>query len=363
MGYSYTKYKGPDVPTLIIPNHNSNIDAAMVALCFSRHMYFLSSEHALRNGLPSKLIKAVFSPISFNKTQTDVRAIKEMMRRLKAGANVCLFAEGDRSYSGRTCPIGISAAKLAKKSGADMMTFRLEGGYFTTPRWSMTRRKGKMTGAVVRRYTAAELKGMTDQEVLDAIERDIHEDSYALQRERQISYKGKNLAESIEAALYICPKCKRIGTIVSSGDHFSCDCGLSGEYADTGFLIGETLPYSTITEWFDWQETEIREIVGRSADGPICSDTGQQLYSVRPGVDKTLAAEGDMWISREVFHCAGLEVPLGEIISFVTVGQMELLFSLMDGSMYEVRSHVPRSALKYKDIFRLLKGNGGVFLQ
>ena len=48
MRYGNRRYKGPDVPSIIISNHNTDIDPALVALGFSRHMYYLSSEHAFR---------------------------------------------------------------------------------------------------------------------------------------------------------------------------------------------------------------------------------------------------------------------------------------------------------------------------
>ena len=358
MGYKCAIYKGPDVPTLIIANHNSDIDPAFVAMGITRQTYFLASEHSFRAGFPSKIMKAAFAPIPINKTVTDVSAIKEMMRRLKAGANVCLFAEGNRSFSGKTAPIGISAAKLAKRSGADLMTFRIEGGYFTTPRWAGKKRKGEMTGAVVNVYAAADLKGMTDEQVLDAIERDIHEDAYELQKERQIRYRGKNLAENIETALYLCPGCKGIGTIASKGDSFSCGCGLSGIYTETGFLEGESLPFSTITEWCEWQKAEMEVIAKGAGGGTICSDAGQRLYAVRAAVDKTLVGEGEMRIDRETFHCAGFDFPLDQIISFAVAGQMTLLFALKSGTVYDIRSTIPRSALKYRDLFRILTGRG-----
>jgi len=358
MGYKCTKYKGPYVPTLIISNHNSDIDPAFVAMGISRQTYFIASEHSFRAGFPSKLMKAVFDPIPINKAQTDVSAIKEMMRRLKAGANVCLFAEGNRSFSGKTTPLGISSAKLARKSGADLLTFRIEGGYFTTPRWGKKKRKGKMTGTVVNRYPAADLKGMTDRQVLDAIERDIHEDAYRLQRERQIRYRGKDLAENIETALYLCPGCMRLGSITSSGDSFSCGCGLSGEYTETGFLKGDSLPFSTITDWCEWQQEQLEEVVRNAGDEAICSDGGQRLYAVRAAVDKELAGEGELRIDRKALHCAGLDFPLDQINSVAVAGQMTMLFALKSGATYEIRSTVPRSALKYRELFRVLTGRG-----
>jgi len=323
---------------------------------FTRHAYFLTSEHALRNGFPSKLLKFVFSPIHIDKTKTDIGAIKEMKRRLKAGANVCLFAEGDRSFTGTTAPISLSTAKLVKSSGADLITFRIEGGYFTSPRWSKRMRKGKMTGGMVNTYTAGELKGMTHEQILGVIERDIYVDAYEGQKIRFIHYRGKNLAEHIETALYLCPGCGRIGTFRSVGDRFFCDCGIQGTYTETGYLEGESLPFSTLTDWGKWQKEKLREIVQNTGDGVICISEGQRLFKVRTTVDKTLVGEGSMQISREAFICAGMTFPLGTLTRITVVGQMTLLFATDNGDTFEVRSETPRSALLYREVFRILTG-------
>ena len=354
--YSCKKLRGPDTAALIISNHNADLDPALVALGFSRHMYFLSSEHALRAGFGSKILKALFAPISFNKAQTDVTAIKEVIGRLRSGANVCLFAEGDRSFNGVTGPIAQSTAKLAKTSGADLITFRLVGGYLTVPRWAKKKRKGKITGAMVNKYTAAELKSMSVQEILDAMKRDLYEDAYKRQKEEPRRYGGENLAEDIETALYLCPGCRKAGSIKSEGDRFYCDCGLGGIYTDMGYIEGDSLPFSTITEWDKWQAAELVEVVENIGDKPICTDESQRLYKVDPGVSKTLVGEGAMYIDRETFHCAGKSFALDEIARFAVVGQMKLLVGLKDGTTYEVGSPTPRSALKYREIFRLLTG-------
>jgi len=355
MGYRCHKKKGPNVPSLIISNHNTNLDPALVAMGFSRHIYFLTSEHALRNGFPSKVLNFIFAPIPINKTQTDIVSIKEIIRRLKAGANVCLFAEGDRSFTGMTSPVTLSTAKLARTCGADLITFRLEGGYFTSPRWSKSVRKGEMSGGIVNKYSAAELKTMTDRQIHEAIERDIHEDAYECQKVKPIRYRGKNLAEHIETALYLCPGCRRIGTIRSEGNRFFCDCGLGATYMETGFLEGKTLPFSTIADWGRWKEVQLESIVNNAGHEPICTDECQQLYKVSTATEKTLVGEGTMRIYREVFHCASLTFPIREITRFAVVGQMTLLFACKDGTTYEVRSPAPRSALIYRDIFRILK--------
>jgi len=349
--------KGPNKPSLIIANHNTDLDPALVGLGFSRHTYFLASEHALRAGFPSKLLKFFFAPIPFNKARTDVPAIKEMIRRLKAGASVCLFAEGDRSFNGQTGPIALSSAKLAKKSGADLITYRFTGAYFVSPRWAKKKRKGIINGAVVNTYSAQELNSMTAEEILEIMERDLFVDAYERQNEKPCRYPGKDLAESIETVLYLCPLCEAIGTIKSKGDHFKCSCGLTGSYTETGFLAGDSLPFKSITDWDKWQIGVLAKIVSKAGYDPICSDDEQQLFEVQPAVGKKLVGEGSMYIDRMLFSCCGMSFPLENITKFAVVGQKVLLFALKDGATYEVRSRSPRSALKYREIFRLLSGS------
>ena len=358
MGYRCKRERGPQTPSLIISNHNTNLDPALIALGFSRHIYFVASEHAFRMGFKSKLMEAVFSPIAIHKSHADIFAIKEMIKRLKAGANVCLFAEGDRSYNGMTGQVSPSTAKLAKMSGADLITFRLEGGYFTSPRWAKKRRGGRMSGRRVGTYSAAELKTMTDKQVLAIIERDIYENAYDRQKEDPVRFRGKDLAETIETALYLCPRCKGIGGIHSKGDRFFCECGLDVTYTETGFLEGQGLPFSTVSEWDAWQTEQLIDNVERAGDEPICADEDQRLYVVRSAAGNEPAGEGPMFIDRREFHCAGKSFPLKEISRFVVVGKMTLQFALTDGTSYEVQSATPRSALKYKEIFRILSEKG-----
>jgi len=356
MGYRYERQKGPDRPCLVISNHNTDLDPALLGMAFSRHMYFVASEHAFRAGFGSKLMNFVFGPIPINKAQTDVHAIMELIRRIKAGASVCLFAEGDRSFNGLTSPVHISTAKLVKKIGADLITYRLEGAYFVSPRWGK-KRKGIINGKHINKYTAEELSSMSDADVLKAIREDIFEDAYLRQKENPCRYNGKNLAENIETVLYLCPDCNTIGTIKSKRNRFFCQCGLEGEYTKMGYLEGDSLPFSTITDWDKWQTGYLAKIVRHTGYDRICTDENQQLFVVQPTIDKILVAVGEMYIDRTVFHCAGMTFLLEDIARFAVAGQQILLFGLNDGTTYEIRSETPRSALKYREIFNLLTGN------
>jgi hypothetical protein len=294
--------------------------------------------------------------------------LKEIFRRIKAGFNVCVFSEANRSFNGVTGPVSVAAAKMVKISGAGLVTYRLEGGYFTAPRWSKKMRKGKMTGYVTGRYSSGEIKSMKAEQILDIMSKGIYEDAYARQRENPVRYRGENIAENIETVLYLCPLCKQIGTINSGGDRFYCDCGLDATYTETGFLESRDtnkpgnkfpLPFPTITEWDNWQTPQLAEIVKNSGSPPfphsaICGDENQQLYTVDPASGDTLVGEGTMNISRAEFHCAGHVFPIREITKMTIVGQMTIQFALKNGAQFEIRSNFPRNAVKYREIFNIL---------
>ena len=355
MGFRFKREKGPDTPSIIICNHNTDMDPALVVIGFSGHLYFVASEHAFRKGILSKFLVFVFGPIPINKVRTDSFTLREIIHRIKSGCSVCIFAEGNRSFNGVTGSIPPATAKLVKMSGASLITYRLEGGYLTTPRWAKKKRKGRITGRVVGRYSASDLLPKTPEEILGIIQNDIHENAFERQKENPVRYRGKDLAEYIETVLYLCPGCKKLGTIHSKGGSFSCGCGLSAEYTETGILKGKDLPFSTIAEWDEWQTAELAHVVNSAGDGPICGDDNQKLYRVESAAGITLSGMGPMSIDRAELRCAGKVFPLQEIRRFAIVDKMTLSFALNDGTQYEIRSDEPRSALKYLEIYRVLR--------
>ena len=355
MGYRYKRTKGPLEPGFIISNHNSNIDPVLVMMGFTGHAYFVASEHAFRKGFPSKLMSFVFDPIYINKAQADSYTLKEMFRRIKAGFSICLFAEGNRSFNGQTGDIVFSTAKMVKLSGAALITYRLEGVYFTTPRWGTSIRRGRCSGGVTSSYSAEEIKNMSVEQIYESIVNGISEDAYARQKESPVIFKGKNPAEYIETILYLCPFCKKPGTIHSKRDEFFCSCGMKGKYTATAFLEGEKLPFTTITEWDKWQKEELSALIEKAGDGEICTDEDQALFKVSAATGEEAAGTGPMSISRKEFRCAGMVFLMEDIKQFAIVGMMTLTFALKDGRQYEVRSAVPRSAVKYLDIYKMIK--------
>ena len=231
--YSYNCQKAPQIngPYLVISNHTTELDCVLVGMSFRKQMYFVASEHVYRKGWVSKLLRWAFEPIAKIKGSSDTLTVMKIIRKLRNGYNVCLFAEGNRSFDGRNFPVSKATGKLAKICGATLVTYRIEGGYLTNPRWGFGIRRGKAYGQVVNVYSPDQLAQMSIEQVTQAVKSDIKEDAYERQAIKPVAFKGKNRALGIECAYCVCPRCRTLGRITSKGNKVLCAaCGNETEF-------------------------------------------------------------------------------------------------------------------------------------
>lgn len=345
------KVKGP---CIIVCNHNTDYDMLMVGTSFGRHMYFVGSEHIYRLGWVSTLIRILFAPIARLKGSTDSSAAASMLRALRSGRNVCVFAEGNRSFTGVTTPIHPTIGKLVKVSRATLVVYRLEGGYFTSPRWSRTLRRGKMRSVVAGVFTPEELKSMTNQQIHSAVTQLIHENAYAAQDKLHVRYRGKRLAEGLEHIFCICPKCRAVSSFTTEGDLCRCGkCGFSVRYTDYGYIAGTDTPFRTVAQWDDWQSEELQKLSQEPVEGEFFSDGDMVLRDVSGDHRSRILTEGSLAISREALTMGDKTFPLSEISQMNMYGPRTLVFSVGDAH-YEIKCARPCCTRKYLRMFELL---------
>lgn len=342
-----------DGPMLLVPNHASAWDPLLVAASLhDKQVYYVASEHLFRLGPVSRLIDALVAPIPRRKASTGMDTVKACLRHLKAGHSVCLFAEGEQCWAGQNNPIFPATGKLAKSSGATLVTYRLEGSYLSLPRWGKGIRRGRVHGHPVGVYPPDVLRGMSAEAVNDLITRDIREDAWERQRRDPVAYRGKNRAEGMERALYLCPRCRRIGTLHTKGNRIFCSCGLDLEYLETGFYRPEQ-PFSEIAEWDAWQKDALlrRDFTREGADGLLFSDGGVSLCRLEAGHREELLGTGVLQQYEDRLECAGYRFPLKDISAMADVLADRLLLSAR-GEYYEIRSANGVCLRKYLEIWR-----------
>lgn len=336
-------------PLLILPNHNAELDPMFVACAFPEPVYFVASEHLLRKGAVSKLLRWSTRIIPRQKGGSGASTVRGIVRQLQEGSNVCLYPEGNRSWDGVTRPITPATGKMARMSGAKLVTYRTEGVYFSNPRWSGgSLRRGRTRGRIMGVYEPEYLKSLTAGAVQELIERDLFEDAYARQRKEPVRFKGRRLAEHLETLLFMCPHCGAEGRMRSEGNYFCCDeCGTKLRYTEEGFFVGENCVFDAVIDWNLWQNARIREKCAAAENSAIFVDEEMELYIIHPAERRELAAQGRLALYRDRLELPdGSAVGTQELSGMAVMGPQELYFSSKSKN-YLVRTDRICCTLKY----------------
>lgn len=340
-GFKYDSAGALPHPFVAVANHNCDMDPFLMGLSLPQ-LYYVASEHIFQNPIFAAALIYVYGPIARKKGAVDASTVLEMRRRLKQGCNIGIFPEGNRSLDGRTGPLYENSGKLIRSLGAPLVTYKLTGGFLTTPRWAFYKRKGKMTGKVVNVYSPEQLKKMTDDEVSRTIRSDIYVDAYADQEAEKIAYKGKKLAEGLETALFFCPVCGKIGRLTSKVDTLMCECGMCAKYDEYGYFSGSEKIPKTYTEWYDLQ---LRELENRLHTLPERLDMKYgfvKLYRVGEKHSRFASARGRFCLNRNGLSIykddqIKFNTPLSSITSIEMHGRNTVVFTA-GGVYYEVKA-------------------------
>lgn len=335
-------------PLFVVCNHNCDLDPAFLISSFREQGYFVASEHILRQGLVSRFLANAADPIVRQKGGGAAGAVRDMLRRIRSGRSVYLYPEGNRSFDGVTRPFPPATGRLARLSGATLVTYHTEGSYLSNPRWGDSLRRGRVRGRVAGIYPPEKLKAMTDGEVNAAIARDLYEDAFASQRGEMVEFRGRRLAEHLETLLFACPKCGALHRMESRGDIFRClNCGCALRYGPTGFFTGAGMVFDNVRDWNLWQNEKIAELCRAAGGGEIFSDGGMELYEIRTGRWMKKLACGQMRLFRDRLELpGGTALLLSGITGMSLRGQKDLFISAGD-EHYLLRTGLVRCTAKY----------------
>ena len=333
--FKYTYKKATNLPEnyIVLSNHVTDYDPILVGLSFKPQMYYVASEHITRWGWLYKVLNYVFEPIIRYKATVAASTVMDILRKVRKGANVCIFAEGVRTWDGVTAPVVPATAQLIKSCRCALITYRIEGGYLASPNWasSANTRRGHLYGAPVGIYTKEDLAKMSVEEIDAIIKRDLHEDAYERQQKEMHPYPCRKLAEGMESLIFLCPKCRAHGTLTSKGDTVTCSaCSHSFTYDKYGMLDG--IDYKTVYDLNQWQRAELAKDV---ENGVTYNAPNAELYTIE-GHEIKLVAESDAQITNEAITIGEVTIPLSTISDMGMHGRRTLIFSTTD-NYYELK--------------------------
>lgn len=344
-------------PYLILFNHQTPFDQFFVGMSFRGAVYYLATEDIFSKGWVSSLIKYLVAPIPIKKQTTDVKAILNCIRVAKEGGTIAIAPEGNRTYSGRTEYMSPSIVPLARKLNMPIALYRIEGGYGVEPRWSDVTRRGKMRSYVARVIEPEEYKGMTDDELFEAIREGLYVDEAKVDGE----YRHKKSAEYLERAIYVCPFCG-LSTFESHGDVVECQkCHRKVHYLPTKELQGEgfDFPFRFVAEWYDDQAEFINGVdVTEYCEAPMYCDF-VELRNVIPYQKKEVlsaCAEVALYGNRVEIKRENetLLLPFDEVSAAAVLGRNKLNL-YHDDRIYQLKGNKRFNALKYVHIYHRYK--------
>lgn len=370
--YTYDKVYAKHRPYLALSNHTTLWDYILVGVPLRRQMYYVAGEHLFRNKFLRGFVNAIAGLIIRKKGAPADDMILEMKRVLKTGANVWMSPEGARSINGESAFISPATGKLVKECaelGVGLVTYRIHGGYLRRPRWGKHQRKGRMWGEFVAEYSPEEILSKSVDEINEIINRDMYVNTFDDQKKNPTPYTGEALAENLETTLYACPKCKAVGKLHSKDDILSCECGYKVRFTEYGLFEAagdDELLIDNIASWDHWQrdylKSRLPEFMALPLDVPVEFDECQRLSKIGALKSVESLGKGRFAIFKDRFEFEDANTkekfvfPFNEIAGFAFSLQMKILFSLKDGTYYEVDSDIQRSAVKYMVLYRFLIG-------
>lgn len=339
-------------PYLVLFNHQTAFDQFFVGLSFKGPMYYVASEDIFSNGFTSSLIKWLVAPIPIKKQTTDVRAVLNCMHVAREGGTIAIAPEGNRTFDGKQVHINPTVTQLAKKLAMPIVLYKIEGGYGVQPRWSDVVRRGKMHAFVSRVIQPEEFAGMTDEELLREIKEGLYVDEAKLDGE----YRHKKLAEYLERAIYVCPKCG-LTELRSEGDIIECKkCSMKVKYLPTKQLrgVGFDFPFEFVSDWYDYQCNLVNSLdLTEMTEEPIFTDEADVseviVYKnkIKLCENAKISLFGDrIEISGENF---ALITRFDEISTITVLGKNKLNV-YHGGKIYQLKGSKRFNALKYVNL-------------
>lgn len=118
---------------LLVSNHQSFLDPILATLALPREGNYMARDSLFHNPRFKRLIE-YYNAFPVKRDSADMRAIKETLRRLRAGQLVLAFPEGTRTTDGDIGPMRGGVVLLARKTRVPIVPMVILGAFEAWPR-------------------------------------------------------------------------------------------------------------------------------------------------------------------------------------------------------------------------------------
>ncbi|NVB41950.1 1-acyl-sn-glycerol-3-phosphate acyltransferase [Pseudenhygromyxa sp. WMMC2535] len=224
---------------LLVANHPSPWDPILVPWSSIRQVHNLGTDQLLRVPYFGWMMP-YFSMIPFKKGMRDPEALAELQRRVDNGDAALIFAEGDRSWTGRSLPVKPGIGRMVKRLGVPVAMIRVETGHLHWPRWA------KYPRAVPIRLRVVEVEQFSEDATVEEITAYIQARISVDPEQIEVPKRswGTRLAHGLPDFLWSCPSCFALDGLEldpGDGDRVRCrECDAQWRVDLACWLRGES---------------------------------------------------------------------------------------------------------------------------
>ncbi len=153
---------------VLVSNHQSYLDPMLCGAFLKRRLCFLARESLFSNWFFGRAISSV-DVIPLKQDQADLRAVRKVISKLKAGRGVCLFPEGTRTRDGRIGVIKPGFGLLCRRGKAGVMPVVIDGAFECWPRHKKIFSPGSISVCYGEAITAEQAKEIGDEKLAEVL--------------------------------------------------------------------------------------------------------------------------------------------------------------------------------------------------
>ena len=341
---------------IFISNHVTTMDPFMIGMLSKEHIYYMANTDLFDHFIIGRLIEFLVKPIPKQKgKKSDLSAIKNCCKVAKEGSSICIFVEGNRSFTGELCYFDESIAKLVLLLKKPVVICNILGGYGSEPRFSKGIRKGKMHVAIKKIYNEEEIKNMSIEQIYDEIKRGISVDNLNYYNQ----YKSKNRALFLERVLYVCPICGALHTLYSKKNSVICtNCGHEVIYNEdlTFTSKNPNFKFKYVKDWYNYQIERLKMMDIKDDD--LIYKENVILVNPRKYKSKKRIGKGILYFYGDKMHFElakmSMDFKFDDIEAMSILGKKKMNF-YVEGKTYQFFGDKRINMIKYLTAFYLIK--------
>lgn len=127
-------------PFILISNHQSFLDPIFIQSHMPRDLYTLTKSTQFADPFFRWAVPRV-KGVPTRRYRVDPHVVRTVLRLLRAGEGVGIYAEGERTWDGRLQPFRRGTIRLVLKAGVPVIPCGIAGSYDVVPRWSRRLRR------------------------------------------------------------------------------------------------------------------------------------------------------------------------------------------------------------------------------